>query len=510
MGKFSKEINPNKVPDTEYVNYEGGITYQLSPKTELYSTIASYLVKEPKFYGNAQAELERVSHLVGELNVTDPEFVLKLAVFARNELYLRSAPIILLALAAKQSNKYVRQYVPAIVKRADEITEVLSLLQLYNENLGDESPKTMVPNGLRRGLSDVFSTFSYYQFSKYDHNKSKFSMQDAIRLIHPHPVDLEQEQLYKDIAAEALKPAKTWEHIISEEGSTKENWERVIPLMPIMATLRNLRNLLDKEIGYLQTQEVISKLTNEEKILSSKQFPFRFYSAYKSIEDHSNPAAGKFLTALNKSIEISVQNIPTLSGITAAFSDNSGSMTQQTISRESEIYPQDISNLFTAITSKVSHNNVIGLFAERFRTVNFADQDSIIARKQKLDKIDVGGSTNAFLALRYLNHNNIKVDRIFLFSDEQSYDSEARYGYRDEESSVIKEWTKYKKTHPKTYLYSVDLVGYGSMQVPEHDPRVLKVAGWNESIFRYIPHFEENKETVVNAIEKLKVGDYIR
>lgn len=514
MGKFDKEVDKYAVSkETEIENYEGGKAYSMTPKLDLYTTVASYLVKEPKFYGDVNEEYERVISLIKQVHGEDPEFVLQLATFARNELYLRSAPILLLGVAAQLKTEGLRKYVPAIVKRADELAEVIAYFVKQNGNIGNEASKTMLPNPLRRGLSDAFHRFHRHNFAKYDRNNANVTLQDVIRLVHPVPITEEEKNLYKDIAKDTLGSANTWENQISTKGSTKENWEQAITVMPIMATIRNLRNILDKEVGDKYIQLVCDKLSNDNTILNSKQFPFRFYSAYREIEDHRNPAAGKLLSYLNRAVDISIKNLPVLGGTTAVFADVSGSMSQRTISKNSKILPKDIATLYAAITSKFI-NGVIGVFAEEFRTVNFAEQDTVLTRKDKLDRIDAGGSTNAWLALRYLNHKNVRVNRIIIFSDEETYDSRSYnwdYNYTHNTSkSVIEEWTRYKKSNPNCYLYCINLVGYGHLQVPEDDPRALNIAGWNESIFKYIPVFEESKSHVIDKISKIKAGDFYK
>lgn len=50
--------------------------------------------------------------------------------------------------------------------------------------------------------------------------------------------------------------------------------------LPFMAMLRNIRNMLKAGISEKHHQWVISKLTDEGAVANSKQFPFRFFSAF--------------------------------------------------------------------------------------------------------------------------------------------------------------------------------------------------------------------------------------
>jgi hypothetical protein len=86
------------------------------------------------------------------------------------------------------------------------------------------------------------------------------------------------------------------------------------------------------------------------------------------------------------------------------------------------------------------------------------------------------------------------------------YDS--RYGAGDE--SLKDQWNKYKKNvNPNCYLYSIDLVGYGTTQIPENDPHVLKIGGWSDNILKYIPYFEKEKQSMIDHINKVNRNTYI-
>jgi len=493
-------------------NYEGGLAFKhKDPESELYARVATCLVKEPKFYGDSNEEFNVIINLVeqilNEQKDLGPSFVLKLAVYARNILHLRSIPVALLCLQALHPNRrWVRNAVPHIVKRADELAEVISFIEAAIGKIGDEEKGTMLPMSLKKGLQDVFPSFTEYQFSKYDRNNSETTMQDVIRLVHPKPETEYQKLLYRKIAKGQLESADTWEVLISGKGSTTEAWNQAVPKMPIMATIRNLRNLLDNNVSQEAIQSVINKLEDEKTILNSKQFPFRFLAAYRMIENNHNPNTSRIMSALDTAMAISVRNIPRLEGRTAIFCDNSSSM-NGAVSDKSKMQLRDIGSMFGAIASMISPSSIIGAFADRFAIINFsAANTSLLSRAKGIDNINVGGSTFAHLAFDYLVHYNIKVDRIFLFSDMQCYNTiNSYFGNNIHSNNIHNSWNQYKHINPNCYLYSFDLAGYGSTQVPETDPRVLTIAGWSESILKYVPYFEQDKKTVLEEIRRIEI-----
>jgi len=363
MTKFNKptklEVEPSRT-----INYEGGEAFMLSPKKELYQRVVTCLI-EPKFYDTCCNDtIESISKLVKEMEEIDPEFVLKLASFARNEMYLRSIPIFLLVEACKhpKMKSYIRKWTPHIIKRVDELTEVIArYLEVNKIHIGSESPKGMLCNPLKRGIADTFPNFDEYQLAKYN-RKRAVTLTDVIRITHPKPNSKKQSALWKRLIEDKLKVSETWETYISVHGSTKENWEHIMPKMPIMATLRNLRNFckVNADISI-----ALEKLTNKDVILRSKQFPFRFYSAYKMLSSTqiANYDIPKVLSALTKAIELSVDNLPRIKGKSLIVGDNSGSMTNRPISKNSIIYPRDISCLLLSIAHRICDESIRDLYS---------------------------------------------------------------------------------------------------------------------------------------------------
>lgn len=82
-----------------------------------------------------------------------------------------------------------------------------------------------------------------------------------------------------------LPVPETWETLLSAKGNKAETWEELIDhrKLPFMAMLRNLRNLILTGVEYKYHRWAMNKLNNEETIARSKQFPFRFFSAYEAI-----------------------------------------------------------------------------------------------------------------------------------------------------------------------------------------------------------------------------------
>lgn len=211
-----------EVEDVRTENYEGGEAFVLSPKSRLVQLTSTCLFNEPKFYGKLGETEQKIVDTATEVAKNDPKFLLQLAQYLRNEQYLRSISNYLLVFSANQpsSKRFVREYSPNIIKRADELSETIAM-QL-------DSFGKPIPNSLKKGIADSFINFDAYQFSKYNRKNLKgvVTFKDVIMLTHPK----QPSELIDKILDDKLEAPKTWETIISKKGSTKESWEEVIDI----------------------------------------------------------------------------------------------------------------------------------------------------------------------------------------------------------------------------------------------------------------------------------------
>ncbi len=143
--------------------------------------------------------------------------------------------------------------------------------------IGNEKEGTMLPHALQDGLKELMYNFSEYQYGKYDKQSNEVIMQDVIRLAHTKPFIPRQRTLFEKIAKEKLEVPVTWEVIMTKEGSNKETWENAAKIMLYMALLRNHRNFLDNEVSMDVINHVAAMLSEEQRVLHSKQLPAKAY-----------------------------------------------------------------------------------------------------------------------------------------------------------------------------------------------------------------------------------------
>lgn len=507
--KFNlKLFNRNKT-----VNYENAVAYRMDAKTELYSAVVTTSLND-KFYESADARMKTIRDLMTKV---DAEYTAKLAVYAREKMYLRSVPLVLAVEMAKlnSGNAVVSKTVNKVVKRADEITELLAYYQMANERK-DLKKLNKLSKQVQKGLAEAFNKFDEYQFSKYNRD-AEVKLKDALFLVHPKAKDEAQQALFDKIAKDELATAYTWETELSALGqesfenedakadAKKEKWEELIMSgkMGYMAMLRNLRNILEAKVSDEALQKVCDYLADEKAVANAKQLPFRYLSAYRELKTVNSGAVAKVLTALEKAVLYTATNIKAFDAKTSIViaCDVSGSM-QKAISAKSKIMNYDIGLMLAMLLQNRCRNVVTGMFGDTWKVVN-VPQTSILANVDAFYKREgeVGYATNGYKVIEHLISRREVVDKVMMFTDCQMWDSNRAVNMQ---RSVAAVWDEYKRIAPNAKLYLFDLAGYGTAPLDIRRKDVFLIAGWSDKIFEVLAAIE-NGSNAVAEIEKIEL-----
>jgi hypothetical protein len=496
---------------TRTTNYEGGEAFEpVDPRLALYKRTINQLL-EGSFYEADDEHLAAVVHRFDAAADEDPEFVLKLAAYARQELYLRDIPQVLLVLAANDDRfkddspeSLIREWAPAIIQRMDETATALAI---HDQLFGGTAPWP-----LRRGIEDALVTMAdAYTLGKYELSRREVTLYDVFNRVHPKPVDVDQEVLFERFMrgdlddypdVDPLPAPNTWETVISERGNTRDAWETLIVddayTLPIFASIRNLRNMLEAGVD----EETIVSHLDLEAVRHAPLYPFRYYQAYTALQaaDVHAPAVERWL---EDAIDVAVETVPDGLGDTFVAVDLSGSM-DHSLSKNSTLRLKEIGALFGAILA--DQGVQVGGFGDDFQTVSMHVDTPVLQRQEAVLAIDeeVGNSTNGWKALEYLRDRGDPVERVVVFTDMQIWDSTpftardnqtvkaAFDAYRDEVSSA-------------TALYLVDLASYGDLVTPEGYENVYNISGWSENVLSFVKH-AENPLQVLDEIEAFEPG----
>lgn len=491
-------------------NHEGAKAVAMTPEYELYSAVVTTGLNG-SYYEPGNDRLKRIVKLIQKC---DPEFVAQLAIYARNNMYLRSVPLVLAVELAKQTtgSSLVSKTVKGVVKRADEITELLAYYQFANARTGTKKLNRLSKQ-VQKGLAASFNEFDAYQFAKYNRS-TDVKLKDALFLVHPKAKDEAQQMIFDAIAKDSLETPYTWETELSKLGQSQfgssadkmraiaSKWEELIESerLGYMALMRNLRNIMDAGVSAKHIKMVCEYLTNERAVKQAKQMPFRFLAAYREIQVLNSPFVSAVLDALEIATMHSTSNIQGFDFETSVViaCDVSGSM-QKPISPKSKVLLYDIGLVLGMMLQSKCKNVTSGMFGDRWKVINMP-QRSILANVQEYYRREgeVGYATNGYLVLKNLIAKRQIVDKVMLFSDVQLWNS------RGTTDTFAASWMDYKKIAPQAKLYVFDLAGYGQQPIDIVQKDVHLIAGWSDKIFNML-HALEDSKSALSEIRKIKI-----
>ncbi len=488
------------------INHQGAKAYTLTPELELYSAVVTAGLSDT-FYEKADTRLARIQDLMLK---NDPEFVAKLAIYARTEMYMRSIPMVLAVELAKlnSGNGLVAKTVNGVVQRADEITEILAYYQMANGRSGVKKLNKLSKQ-VQKGLSESFNRFDEYQFAKYN-READIKLRDALFIVHPKAKDNAQQAVFNRIAADELAVPYTWETELSALGQLKyesekakaaafkAKWEELIDSNKLgyMALMRNLRNILEAKVSVAHVGKVCAYLSDETAVAKSKQLPFRFLAAYREVKILSSEYVTMVLNALEDAVVASVKNLKGFDEETRVLiaCDVSGSM-QKPVSAKSKVLLFDIGLMLGMLMQSKCKRVVTGMFGDRWKVINMPNR-GVLNNVQEYYKREgeVGYATNGHLVIDDLLARNVVMDKVMLFTDCQMWNTKA------DGSTFEKSWKAYKAIAPNARLYLFDLAGYGSTPVSVQKDDVCLIAGWSDKVFDVLQAIENGE----NAVEKIK------
>jgi hypothetical protein len=472
MSKF------NSTATIKTVNKEGHVAYAMTDKAKLVTQVLCSFFDEEQFYGK---NTEDMTQTIKRVITDDPQFVSKLAVYARREFNMRSVSHVLTAYLAHEpeGKQYVRRTVKGVSLRGDDVTEIMSF---YLATFGKP-----VPNSLKKGINDVMTGFNEYTLAKYKGEGKAVKMRDLLCLCRPTPKNAEQSELFKKCLENRLETPLTWETELSANGNNKETWEKLINSGKVgyMALLRNLRNIIKANPSNIQ--QVYDIIQDPEHVRKSKQLPFRFLSAYKSVKDISG---SKVLDVLENAVDASIENLPKINGTTVIAVDVSGSMRSK-ISEKSDIECSAIALMLAYIANRICENAYIYAFDTRVYKLTTSCRTGIL---QAVESTPIhGGGTNMSLPFRLMISEKINADRIIVLSDNMNnsglWGNSPTQRYADEYRRI---------SGNDIWVHGIDLQGYGTQQF--HGKETNIIAGWSEKVLDFILLAEQGEDTLIQQI----------
>ena len=141
-------------------------------KTTLINAVATSLLSSPDFHSSRDLTRRSLTKLGETIAKFDPEFVLKVALYTRRDLNIRTTANFLLALASNipSCRPYLKKYYSSSIRLPSDWIEVAEIFQAFpNKSINFGS----LPTALRKVMAVRFADFDEYQLAKYNKDKAK-------------------------------------------------------------------------------------------------------------------------------------------------------------------------------------------------------------------------------------------------------------------------------------------------------------------------------------------------
>ena len=607
-------------------------------KTTLLNAVAASLLASPDFHDNKDPSLKSLSSMGEKMAQHDPEFVLKLAIYTRLNLNIRTTANFLLALAAKlpSCRPFLRKYFSASIRLPSDWIEVAEIYQaLHDTNLKHGS----IPTALRKVMCSKFPNFDAFQLAKYnkdgtkkkkkkekidkakkneqqktakyqadfpaltlneedsdsesdsssivlsdtenkeDLEKLSFTLKQLIRKIHicepvEHVMSLVGKKYPEDPeafrrsrlpgmwdesrAGKRMKLAvpETWETQVSTKGNKASTWQDLIDhnKLPFMAMLRNIRNLIMAGVKIKYHQWVMKKLGDEYAVINSRQFPFRFFSAYQVLEELEKIAKGeavpqrapskgkdkgkgkkkkppkempaidqkllqKYKNALDTALKIAtIHNVKPIGGSTLILCNVGKNMDRPCTAARGLGKPRKVVEVAVLLGLMCKYScedsTLLAYGQTGMRSEVQLEDGTILHNMERVMSTAIGGSLTScdgVLPINFLTEllvDRKQLDNIVLLSDTMKLDDE-------QGRSMMNFLQKYRHlVNPNLLFVSVDLSagksGVSSTIKPQH-PNDIFLAGYSDQILRFIAERGDSGQlTFVDNIDKVHKLTHIK
>ncbi|MDR1875523.1 MAG: TROVE domain-containing protein [Synergistaceae bacterium] len=517
MNKFIRSMKDSD----KVINFMGGVSYKLNPIDTLRMITASSIFGEPAYYRDGEFSTKTLNDAVfgidalfAPYSITSDEYVgkktseimeividealeydygatIRWAEVLRRDCLMRLNPQVIMVRAASHPNR--REFTEknhgefdrinqSVMSRADEPATQLTYWLFRNKS------KNRIPAILKRSWAKRLSRCTKYELFKY--RNAGLGIIDTVRVCHAKGPDI--DELMKTGSIVIRDDSTTWEKLRSERLPWRDITERFD--LPHMALLRNLRGIFEETDDAAFCVSLMEKLKSGVK--KGRQFPFRYWSALRAVENSKAHHKTAIMDALEECVDIATEELPKLRGKTMCLSDNSGSAWGTFNSEYGTVTIAEIDNLSSVITAANSDEGYVGKFGDRLIVTPILKRNGILSQSRTISANrckDVGGSTENGVWIFFDNavDKRERWDNIFIYSDMQAghgglYGTEkgiAEYSRRGFSTGryvdVAKLVAKYRDAvNPQVNVFCVQTAGYPNVCVPEYGYRTNILYGW--------------------------------
>ncbi len=468
------------------------------------------------FYASAEGQLNDVLDVV---QLVDPEFIAKAAVYARTHGHMKDMPALLTAVLSKIGPEHFVSAFNRVIDNGKMIRTFVQIMRsgtVGRKSLGTR-PKALIQNWLNNASDQVLLRSLVGQSP---------SLADVIKMVHPKPRNRAREALFAWILG---KPCDVdfLPKAVKDFISFKQNGEGEVPDLPFQMltslplskahwetlALRGGWQMVRMNLntfarhGVFENKDIVTKIAEKirapEAIRKARVFPYQLMVAYSMVDEK---VPHEIREALQDAMELAIENVAKIEGQIVVCPDVSGSMgspvTGYRKGSSSKVLCVDVAALVAAAVQRKNPLAQIIPFESDVVKLSLNSRDSVMTNAQKLRDC-WGGGTNCSAPLQLLNKQKADVDLVIMISDYESWIDARRHGGTE----TMRQWEKLKARNPKAKLACLDLTPYGTTQAKERDD-ILNIGGFSDSVFDVIASFAKGDLTPdhwVGLIEEVRL-----
>lgn len=543
-------VAANNIPKPDTTNQQGLPAYSQDKWLKLL-TMLNTLKLQPQYYRNEAATLKELQDLIQVCATENPYFTCQCIVYSRclgegMRTISHAASVFVAPFISGQeySKRFYglwnkKEKKGGVIFRPDDMSEIISGFVALNGEYQTTTVTnskgttttvdisgTKLTNAMKKGFKSALESLDSYSLLKY-----KSLLIDVINLVHPNPnvsreyVTVNGEEVYTiDAIMRGLNvSANTWEvnqgnagQIVAQavkEGKIDEveakeiltqaksdNWKELLDTnkLPILACLRNLRNILLNNPTQDTVKKVCDLVSNPKLIREGKIMPYQLDLANEiMLSEFNNPYSRQISQALAKGYELSVPNLKELlPGNNVILLDMSGSMRRNIKLKvgnkelPSSSTCAEKAALIAATVAKATNADVI-VFGSSAKYVQYNPNLDVFSLAKQLCNPNMG-STDLASAWRLAQSSGNKYDRVFILSD-----NEVNRG------NTYSSYMSYVKNVGHPYVYSVDLCGYGTNCIAGE--KVRYYYGYGFAMFDDIASSEFNPNYHIEKVKQVVI-----
>lgn len=511
------------VRNADTTNQAGGLAYSLSFKEALAQMVMTG-VFNGTFYTSAKNQIDTVVDLLSKLGSENAEFVAKLAMYARDQGYMKDTPAFLTAWLTSNGKPYLKETFSHVIDNGKMLRNFVQIMRsgaVGRKSLGT-GPKKLVQKWLNEASMSKMVSASV---------GNDPSLADVIKMVHPTPASLERDAFFRwaigqkvervDLLPKSVQdlikfrngdstkvPSVPFELLTSLELSTND-WKDIAKNAGWQMTRMNLNTF--KRKGVLEDPAIVNiiatRLADPEAIASARVMPYQIFTTWLNVVPQDMPY--DINLALEKALEVSLKNVPKYNGKTWVFVDVSGSMssaiTGERTGSSSKMRCVDVASLIASSLLRANPENTnVTMFDTKVHSARLNPFGSVMENAKTISRFG-GGGTACQLPLQALVNSKAKADLVIYISDNESwFGGEARFSYHGGiKTQVATAWEDLKKANPKVKMVCIDLSPNTTTQNP-NSKDVLNVGGFNDAVYKVIQSFLESGNDVsfwTNQIE---------